>query len=159
MTYWKVVKTIENKSIYFLCLALSPNQYLRIPTHFAWSYQIYCTHYASFIPCLLSFFFCHRNFCLLVLKWNFISCILQYSSESHWSFWWANWTWPHLITSDVSNLMIWRKHLSKFKICLTPFFNIFIINPIEDSVGMDEVTCDKLVFFSINAVFPQRTEF
>ena len=40
MTYWKVVKTIGNKRIYFLCLALSPNQYLRIPTHFAWSYHI-----------------------------------------------------------------------------------------------------------------------
>ena len=33
-----VVKTIENKQIYFFCLALSPNQYLKIPTHFAWSY-------------------------------------------------------------------------------------------------------------------------
>ncbi len=40
MAYWMVVKTIENKRIYFLCSALSPNQYLRIPTHFAWSYHI-----------------------------------------------------------------------------------------------------------------------
>ncbi len=40
MTYWKVVKTIENKRIYFLCLALSQNQYLRVPTHFTWSYHI-----------------------------------------------------------------------------------------------------------------------
>ena len=30
----------RNKSTYFLCLPLSPNQYLRILTHFAWSYHI-----------------------------------------------------------------------------------------------------------------------
>ncbi len=40
MTYWKVVKIIENKRIYFLCLALYPNQYLWIPSHFAWLYYI-----------------------------------------------------------------------------------------------------------------------
>ncbi len=39
--YWKVVKTIENKQTYFPCLALSPNQYLWIPTHSAWSYHIW----------------------------------------------------------------------------------------------------------------------
>ena len=33
MTYGKVVKTI-NKRDYFLCLVLSPNQFLQIPTHF-----------------------------------------------------------------------------------------------------------------------------
>ena len=43
MTYWKVVKTIE-KRIYFLCLALSPNQYLWIPTHFAWSHHNWYPH-------------------------------------------------------------------------------------------------------------------
>ena len=41
MTYWKIVKTIENKRIHFLCLAASPNQYLWVPTHFAWSHHNY----------------------------------------------------------------------------------------------------------------------
>ncbi len=41
MTSWKIVKRRENKRNYFLCLAKSPNQYLWIPTHSAWSYHIF----------------------------------------------------------------------------------------------------------------------
>ncbi len=37
--HWKIVKTIEKKGTYFLYLVLSPNQYLRIPTDFAWSHH------------------------------------------------------------------------------------------------------------------------
>ena len=52
MTYSKIVKAIENKRIYFLCLALSPNQHLRVPTHFAWSHHIYSSRkYASLCIC------------------------------------------------------------------------------------------------------------
>ncbi len=55
-TYWKVVKTVENKRTYFLCLSLSPNQYLRVPTHFAWSHHIF----RKIFPLLTS---PYKNFC------------------------------------------------------------------------------------------------
>ena len=62
ITCWKVVKTIENKRIYFLCLPLSPNQYLRILTHSAWSYHIWRLG-GAFIRCRSRF----SNMCACLL--------------------------------------------------------------------------------------------
>ncbi len=50
MTYWKVVKTIENKSSYFLWPDLSTYKFLRIPTHFAWLYHICLSFYCLCVP-------------------------------------------------------------------------------------------------------------
>ena len=41
MSSWRMPKAIGNKRYFLLCLALSYNQYFRLPTDFAWSHHIW----------------------------------------------------------------------------------------------------------------------
>ena len=110
MTYWKIVKTIENKRI-FLYLALSPNQYLRVLTHFAWSHLI-CYMYNA----------CNNN-CLCV--WV---VMLASSSAHHDSF--------HLVFLLRPNIAFYKKD-SKEQYQISLFANLkygTVMLSTEDSI-------------------------
>ncbi len=100
----KVVKTIENKRIYFLCLALSPNQYLRIPTHFAWSH-LYAVLYG--VLCSGMFWIDHTimSYCKII-PYRLQNHIAFRPKSQGWLFWCRAVLTDSVQSTDISKIVL-----------------------------------------------------